>query len=427
MNVTPAVAPAGGPTATPFDPLLAERHHLSPGLALAHRMAGGGAWEREADGAWVTLSDGRRLLDLGSYGVTLLGHRHPAVTAAVAAQLGRLPTSTRSLANEVTPRLASRLVEALGQGPLRRCWFGCNGADAVDLALKLARAATGRPRVVAAVGAFHGKTLGALSATWYDRYRRPFTDHLAATTHVDAADLAALDRELAAGDVAALILEPVQGEGGVRPVPAEVLVGWGELARWHGCHFIADEVQTGFRRCGGMSVALDAGAPVSAVLLGKALGGGVAPISAVVGTDDLFAPLLRDPFLHSTTFGGHPLAAAAALAALDVAEGLPDRGPAFAAMLARLRRAHPELIADVRGRGHLWGVELRDAQLAGALLVELASAGVIVSPCLGRPEVIRLLPPAILSDTDLDIAEARLGAALQATHRTAPSPGGQHR
>lgn len=176
-----------------------------------------------------------------------------------------------------------------------------------------------------------------------------------------------------------------------------------------------------------MSVALDAGAQVSAVLLGKALGGGVAPISAVVGTDVLFAPLLRDPFLHSTTFGGHPLSAAAALAALEVVADLPDRGPAIAAMLARLRRAHTELIADVRGRGHLWGVELHGAELAGAFLMELASAGVIVSPCLGRPEVIRLLPPAIISDADLDIAEARLGAALHAAHRTAPSPGGQHR
>ncbi|MEU5882412.1 aspartate aminotransferase family protein [Spirillospora sp. NPDC047279] len=427
MSTTPTFAAPDRAAGEPFDPLLAERHHLSPGLALAHRMAGGGAWETSADGAWITLSDGRRMLDLGSYGVTLLGHRHPAVTAAVAAQLARLPTSSRSLANDVTPRLAHRLIEALGHAPLRRCWFGCNGADAVDLALKLARASTGRPRVLAAVGAFHGKTLGALSATWYARYRDVFAAHLAATTHVEVTDLDAVERELAAGDVAALIVEPVQGEGGVRPVPREVLVGWGELARRHGSHLIADEVQTGFHRCGGMSVALDSGAEVSAVLLGKALGGGVAPISAVVGTEELFGPLVRDPFLHTTTFSGHPLSAAAALSALDAVADLPDRGPAFAAILERLRRAHPELIADVRGRGHLWGVELNDSHTAGVLLLELAAAGVVVSPCLGRPEVIRLLPPAVLSDADLEAAEDRLREALHATCRTLRREGGRPR
>ena len=418
MMPSPTVSDTDRAPCEPFDPLLAERQHMSPGLALAHRMAGGGSWETEASGAWITLADGRRLLDLGSYGVTLLGHRHPTVVAAVTKQLARLPSSSRSLANAAAPRLASRLVESLGGGPLRRCWFGCNGADAVDAALKLARATTGRPRVIAAVGAFHGKSLGALSVTWHTRYREPFVPHLARTTHVDVTDLEAVERELAVGDVAALILEPVQGEGGVLPVPRKALVGWGELARRYGSHFIADEIQTGFHRCGAMSLALHSGAAVSAVLLGKALGGGVAPISAVVATDELFAPLLRDPFLHTTTFGGHPLSAAAGLGALDALATLQDRHLAVAAMLGRLHAAFPHVIADVRGRGLLWGIELRSAEIAGALLVEIANAGVVVSPCLGRPDVIRLLPSAILSDDEIGIAETRLGNALRATVRT---------
>ena len=422
-----------------FDPLLAERHHLTPGMALAHRIAGCGAWEVSADGAWITLSDGRRLLDLGSYGVTLLGHRHPAVLAAVAAQLATLPTSTRSLANAVTPRLAARLVAALGGGQLRRCWFGCNGADAVDLALKLARAATGRPRVLAATGGFHGKPLGALSATWHPRYRAAFAGYLAPTTHVQPADTDRVASELSRGDVAALIIEPVLGEGGVLPVPAGTLRRWAELARRHGSHLVVDEVQTGFHRCGPMSVAVELGLPVSAVLLGKALGGGVAPISAVVGTDELFAPLLADPTLHTTTFSGHPLAAAAALGALDAVSGLTGLteldgpgGPggrdglaagsaAFAAILERLRAGHPHLVTGVRGRGHLWGIELADPELAGELLTELAIAGVVVSPCLGRPEVIRLLPPAILTPQELAAAETRLRAALRAVNAAATS------
>lgn len=404
------------------DPLLAERHHLTPGMALAHRIAGGGAWEVSAAGAWITMSDGRRLLDLGSYGVNLLGHRHPAVVAAVADQLGRLPSSSRSLANAVAPRLAARLTAALGGDPLRRCWFGCNGSDAVDLALKLARAATGRPRVVATVGGFHGKPLGALAATWHPRYRAAFARYLAPTTHVEVTDTDRLDRELGRGDVAAVIVEPVQGEGGVVPVPGDVLRRWGELGRRHGSHVIVDEVQTGFHRCGPMSVAVELDMPVSAVLLGKALGGGVAPISAVVGTDELFAPLLADPTLHTTTFGGHPLCAAAALGALDAVSTLPDRSARFAAMLRRLAADHPGIVAEVRGRGHLWGVELRTPELAGELLAELPGAGLVMSPCLGRPEVVRLLPPAILDDEEIEIAGTRLGNALRAV--TASASGG---
>ncbi|HEY7147280.1 MAG TPA: aspartate aminotransferase family protein [Streptosporangiaceae bacterium] len=418
MTAGPGLA-AAGQDGSGFDPLIAERRYLSPGLALAHRFAGGGAWEVSSAGAWVTLSDGRRLLDFGSYGVCLLGHRHPAVVAAVSEQLHRLPASTRSLASEPAPRLAERLTGYFAPGPLRRCWFGLNGADAVELALKLARASTGRPRVIAATGAFHGKTLGALSVTWHPRYRGLVEDYLPPATHVDPGDLARLERELSAGDVAALILEPVQGEGGVVPVPPDVVIAWGELAARHGAHFIADEIQAGLYRAGAMSLAHEFGAPLSAVLLGKALGGGVAPISAVIGTEELFAPLLRDPFWHSMTFGGHPLSAAAALGALDALDALPGRearAAAVAGLLAELAAEHPGMIKEVRGRGFMWGIELRSARQAGSLLAELPLAGLVVSPCLGQPEVIRLLPPAILSDDELGTARARLRAALQAAY-----------
>jgi putrescine aminotransferase len=417
---------AGRTGASGFDPLIAERRYLSPGMALAHRFAGQGAWEVSSAGPWVTLSDGRQLLDFGSYGISLLGHCHPAVVAAVSRQLHALPASTRSLANEVAPALAAALVESFQPGPLSRCWLGMNGADAVDLSLKLARACTGRPRVIAATGAFHGKTLGALSATYHPRYRDLVSDYLPPTTHLDAADLDRLERELSAGDVAALILEPIQGEGGVVPFPPEVVVGWAELARRHGAHFIADEIQTGVYRAGVMSLAHDMGAPVSAILLGKALGGGVAPISAVVATEELFAPMLSDPFWHSMTFSGHPLSAAAGLSTLEVIDALwsmPEAARRIAALLGRLRRDYPRLIREVRGRGFMWGIELHSPRLAGTLLSELAAADVVVSPCLGRPEVIRMLPPAIMSDRDLVIAETRLRAALHETYSVSAREG----
>jgi putrescine aminotransferase len=391
---------------------------LAPGLALGQKLVGRGAVEHRAHGAELELSDGRGVLDFGSYAVTLLGHNHPAVVAAVRHQLERVSTSTRVLANPATTALAVRLLELLQPSRLTRVWFGQSGSDAVEVALKLARRATGRPRVLAVGGGYHGKTLGALAATGIARYRAGLGEVLAPTTHLAADDPLAAGRALEAGDVAALIVEPIQGEGGIRPLSALVLRRWAEDVRHAGAFVIADEIQTGLRRAGSPALSLtpEFGIDPDAVLLGKPLGGGVMPLSAAVCSEELYSPLVADPFLHTSTFGGHPLSCAAALAGLEALDALADRiavlGDRFAADLHALAARFPGLVRDVRGRGLLWGLELASDDLAGTAMLELSARGLLLSPCLGRPEVLRLLPPAIVSDAQVTWAIAALAQAL---------------
>lgn len=395
----------------------AVRRHFSPQLALVYGMNGAGAIEASGEGARLRLSDGRTALDFGSYAVTLLGQRHPAVLAAVRRELDAMPVSTRVMGNGTTAGFAAALTAYVDPERLPRVWLGLNGCDAVEAALKLARLATGRTRVIAVEGAYHGKSLGALATTWSPRYRRSLGALLGGVTHIPAV-ASAIPGAFADGDVAAVIVEPVQGEGGVRPLGSDFLRALAVAAREHGAFLIADEIQTGLRRCGPRLVSTDAGVKPDAVLLGKALGGGVQPLSAVVATEAFYAPLAADPFVHTTTFSGHPLGAAAGVAALMAVEELAERGERiaglFTAGLHRLVERHPTLITEVRGRGLLWGVEFTSAAIAGDVLLELGQQGLVVSPCLGRPEVLRLLPPLVASDEEVEEALATLDAVCTA-------------
>ncbi|HEX5608551.1 MAG TPA: aminotransferase class III-fold pyridoxal phosphate-dependent enzyme [Solirubrobacterales bacterium] len=393
----------------------AQRRRMAPGLALAAKHVGAGAVEQSADGAVVRLSDGRELIDFGSYGVTLLGHRHPAVTAAVREQLGRMPTATRTLANPTTAAFADELAELI-LGRLHRFWLGSDGADVVEVAVKLARLASSRRRVLAVEHGFHGKTLGALALTWNPAFREGLAPLLQNVTHLRRDDLEGVARETAGGDVAALIFEPVQGEAGARCLDREVLRRWTRDAHAAGAFVISDEVQAGLRRCGPWSVALDAGLDVDAVLFGKALGGGVMPLAALAASAELYEPLRVDPNLHSATFGGHPLACAAGRAALPAIEGLAEPAAAIAARLdlglRRLADAHPGAVVAVHGEGLMRGLELATPGAAGSVFVDLAHAGLLVSPCLGAPGTIRLLPSMVTTDTQLECALELLDEAL---------------
>lgn len=393
----------------------AVRTHLSPSLAVAGKLAGSGAVEVAAQGCRVSLSDGRAVLDFGSYAVTLLGHRYPTVVAAVEAQLHTMPTATRTLANPVVAAAAARLVAHLG-GVLPRVYFGLNGADAVETATKLARWRTGRPRLLAVEGGYHGKSLGALALTHHERFRDGLGDVLGPTTHLRPDDPDAVAREVRRGDVAALVAEPVQGENGVVPLDPALLRRWCADAREAGSMVIADEIQCGLGRYGAASVALDAGLPVDALLLGKPLGGGVVPVSAVLATDDLFQPLTRDPSRHTATFGGHPLCLAAVPAALDAITALlPGRSALserLGAGLARLSQTFPTLVGAVRGGGLMWGVDFTSPAVAGEVLTGVLRRGLLVSPCLSRPTTLRLLPPLVAGPDEIDEALAILEASL---------------
>ncbi len=393
------------------------RQRLSPGTALAGKIIGSGAIEVHGMGARVRLSDGRELVDFGSYGVTLLGHRPPRVIEAITDCLTRMPTATRTLANADVAKFVSALIERCDTR-LQRLWLGSDGADVVEAAIKLARRTTGRMTVLAARGGFHGKTLGALALTCNPSLRGGLEPLLGHTVHLDTDDPDSVCRAARQGDVAALIVEPVQGEAGVRQINPEIFRRWCADARDAGAFVISDEVQVGLRRCGPVSMALEAQLAPDAVLLGKALGGGIMPLAALVATEEFYAPLTADPTWHTSTYGGHPLACAAGSAALAAIDEHAERGREVAAAVrARLDAAalaHSAIVREVRGVGLLLGIELSSAGVAGEVLVELARRGVLVSPCLGSSQTIRLLPPMVTSDEEIELAMTALMTALSA-------------
>lgn len=399
------------------------RAHLAPPLAVAAKLAGQGAVEVGADGVWVTLSDGRRLLDFGSYAVTLLGHRHPAVVQAVRDQLDAMPTATRSLGNPVHTAAATALVRYFG-GDLPRVYCGLNGSDAVEVAVKLARVRTGRPRVLAVTGAFHGKSLGALGLTYHPSFRVGPQGALPPVTHLAPDDPYAVAAQLSAGDVAAVVFEPIQGENGVYPLDPAVLRRWCDDVHEYGGYAIADEIQTGLYRCGARSLAREWDLPVDAILLGKPLGGGVVPVSAMLCSDDLYHPLAENPFLHTATFSGHPLCAAAVPAALEALAGHAADGARIAAAveagLAELKARYPGTVTAVRGRGLLWGVDFASPELSGEIMLDVLRAGMIVSPCLSRPTTLRLLPPIIAGPQHIEQAMYILNTAVRAADLAVP-------
>jgi putrescine aminotransferase len=398
----PRVAPS-----SPKDAIAVLKRHFSPGAALAAKVAGMGAIEAEAGGATVTLSNGRRLLDFGSYGVTLLGHRHPAVVTALTREMERVPTATRLLANPTTTAFAVELLKRY-DGSLSRIWLGSDGSDAVEASLKLARRRTGRMRILSVEGAFHGKTLGALALTTGPSFRAGLDPLLKEVTHLCPEDPLAVRKEVSRGDVAAVIFEPVLGEGGVRPLDPSILRRWVDDIHAAEGFAISDEVQTGLGRCGMFSPSMSAGLEPDGVLLGKALGGGLMPLSAVVATESLAAPMVADPTWHTCSFGGHPLACAAGLATLATLPEVQPHAQEVGAVLGRgltvLAENHGDAIKDVRGAGLMWGIELASPGAAGVALIELAHRGLLLSPCLSSDRTLRLLPPMVTSEEQVDQA-----------------------
>jgi putrescine aminotransferase len=385
--------------------LEAYRRHVNGGQAKLARLLGLPT-ETTAEGPLVVDGAGREYLDCGGYGVFLLGHRHPAVVAAVRGQLDRQPLSTRLFLSPPLARAATLLSEVAPAG-LERVTFTNSGSEAVELALKLGRAG-GRRRLVATRGGFHGKTLGALSATGRDRYRAPFEPLLADVVHVPYGDAAALEEALTGGPPATVILEPVQGEGGVRLPPDGYLAEARRACDRWGALMVVDEVQTGLGRLGRWwGVDREAVRP-DVLLAGKVLGGGVMPVGAVVATPEAYGPLDDEPLLHSSTFAGNPLATAAAAATLGVlrSEGLVERAAALGAELQQIVREGvaalpPDVVREVRCRGLMVGIEFVRPHHAALFLEEMLDERVIVSYSLNADAVARLTPPAVLGSEHL--------------------------
>ncbi|SCF49721.1 putrescine aminotransferase [Micromonospora matsumotoense] len=382
------------------------RAHLSKGRATVAELFGSHL-EVASEGAWLWTDDGGEFLNCGGYGVLLMGARHPRVIEAVRAQLDRHPTATRVLLEPAVGRAAELLCSITPAG-LDRVHFALGGAEAVETGIKLGRA-HGRRRLVSMRRGYHGKSIGALSATAKDVYQRPFRPLLPDTTHLPFGDADALEAELRdhPGECT-VIVEPVQGEGGVILPLDGYLPRVEQLCREFGAFFILDEVQTGLGRLGHWWGADRYGVTPDVLLTGKALGGGVVPVSAAVASAAAFSPFDKDPYLHTATFSGQPLLMAGVEGAIraiqedDLVERARVLGARLLPEIARIARQNcGDLVVDVRGEGLLIGVELVEAGLAGELLIELFNHGVVANHSMTASSVVRFTPPAVLAERDV--------------------------
>ena len=367
-------------------------------------------------GAHVGEADGTEYIDLlAGIAVNCLGHAHPAVVAAVSEQISTLGHISNFFTSPAQVRLAEELdglVFPSARPGASKTFLANSGTEANEAAFKIARRHGGaaRPRVLALESAFHGRTMGALALTHKAAYREPFEPLPAGVEFIPAGDVDAL-RAALGPDVAALFVEPIQGEAGVRELPAGYLEAARELTSAAGALLIIDEVQTGMGRTGAWMAhhLLAPGVTPDVVTLAKGLGGGV-PIGATIATGQ--AAELLGPGQHGTTFGGNPIAAAAALAVIGTVrdQGLLERvsalGERWAARLGAL-----DAVVEVRGRGLLRGLGLADDVGPAAQVVdELARRGFIVNA--PRPDTLRLAPPFVLSDADADAFTEALSEVL---------------
>lgn len=383
-------------------------NYVNDGMARLYRFMGFTGTEWENSGAIVKDVNGKEYIDCAGYGVFFHGHRHPKVVAAVKRQLDLFPLSNRLLPQKPITDLA-RLLAEITPGRLQYTFFCNSGTEAVEGALKLARAYTGRKGYVTTYGGFHGKSYGSLSASGRELYREPFYPLVPGFTHVPYGDAQAMDKAVSQ-DTAAVILEPIQGEGGVQVPPDDYLQIVRDICDQRGALLIMDEVLTGLGRTGKMFACQHWGVVPDIICMAKALGGGVMPIGAFIATPEVFEPFNTNPYLHSSTFGGNPLACAAGYAAVQalLEEGLVDRaarlGDYILSRLVSLKDEFPRVIADVRGKGLLIGVELVNDGAGGFIISNLLDHGVIVLHSLNKHKVIRLIPPAVITDKQLDQA-----------------------
>ncbi|MFC4949552.1 acetylornithine transaminase [Pseudonocardia sp. GCM10023141] len=360
-------------------------------------------------GAELWDADGRRYLDLlAGIAVNALGHAHPAIVEAVSTQIATLGHTSNFFINEPSLALAERLVALLEQ-PDARVLFGNSGTEANEAAFKIARR-TGRPNIIAAENAFHGRTMGALALTGQEPKRTPFEPMTPGVSHIPYGDVAALDAAVDA-DTAAVFLEPILGEAGAITPPDGYLKAAREITAARGALLVLDEIQTGIGRTGSWFAFQRDGIVPDVVTLAKGLGGGL-PIGACIGIGA--AASLLEPGQHGTTFGGNPVCCAAALAVLDTiaADGLLEHttlvGKTLAAGVEEL--GHP-LVSGVSGAGLLIGIGLRKP-VSGAVATAAREAGFLINPAV--PDRIRLAPPLILTDAQAGEFLAALPGLLDA-------------
>ena len=406
--------------------------HINPGFLEARKSvteAGDeAAVEWEGEGSILRDAAGREFIDLlGGYGIYNLGMRHPDVVAAVEAQLHRNPLHSQELLDPLRPLFASCLAAIAPEG-LTRAFFCNSGTEAVEGAMKLAMWVTGRHHFVAARHAFHGKTLGALSLMGKERFRAPFEPALLRCAHVPFGDAAALrgllERMAAADDLpAAVVLEPIQGEAGAIVPPDGYLAEVRALCTDYDVLMIVDEVQTCLGRTGAMFAVDHWNVVPDIMTLGKSLGGGVLPVGAMLSTPEVWKVWESDPFVHSNTFGGNPLACAAGIAAVHVTvrDDLPahaaKKGQRLLADVGLLAERYPSVLTSVTGRGLLLAMHFASNEIGYAVAAGLFRRGVLVAGTTANARAVRIEPALNIEDDLLDTVIDRLDATLAEVNR----------
>ena len=376
------------------------------------------------EGAWIETTDGRRLLDFsGGVAVNVLGHAHPALVAALTEQAGRLWHVSNLFRIPEQEALAAKLCR---ESFADRVFFCNSGAEAVECAIKTARRfhfAGGRPertKIVTFAGAFHGRTLATLAATGNPKYLEGFGPVAGGFAQVPFGDLAAVKAAIGP-DTAAIMIEPIQGEGGVRAVDHAFLRALRDVADRHGLLLVFDEVQTGVGRTGKLFAYQWSGVEPDIMTVAKGLGGGF-PLGACLATAEAAAGMT--PGTHGSTFGGNPLAMAVGKAVVDIVgapeflEAVRRKGLYLKQRLAAVVDSHAGVLAEVRGEGLLVGV--RCVAPAGDVVATLRDHGLLTAAA--GENVVRLLPPLNVSEGEIDEAIARLDGALAAIAPAQPAP-----
>ncbi len=406
------------------------KHYLNPGLAMLMGLMKFDKRFVRAEGVRVWDESGAEYLDfLGGYGALNFGHNDPRFQDALQ-RVSSLPNLLQASLGTLSGVLAHNLAAVMPIG-LKRTFFCNSGAEAVEGALKLARAATKKSRFIYCEGSFHGKTMGALSVTGRSKYQNPFQPLVPGCDMVPYGDLNALEIELKKGSTAAVILECIQGEGGVRIPPPGYIMGVRSLSRQHETLMIDDEIQTGFGRTGTIFAVEHDQAVPDVICTGKSLGGGVMPLAAFTTTEAIWDQAyggFERCMLHTSTFGGNTRAMAVGITAIQIMieEGLElqsqEKGTYLLRELQQLQERYPAFIKEVRGRGLMIGVEFN--QLTGGVLDKVTGGkinkmaeeylatlvagelmnnyGVITAYTLNNPNVIRLEPPLIVTREQMD-------------------------
>lgn len=397
------------------------RSFVNPGIASILNFSGFSLPEERAQGCYIWDASGRKFLDcVGGYGAFSLGHLHPRVVEAVKKQLEKEALKSHFfMSTELAD--ACELLASVLPGDINYSFLCNSGTEAVEGALKCARIHTGRPQLIGATNGFHGKTFGSLSVSGRDIYKAAFRPLLPETTQVPFGDADALAAAVS-GRTAAVVLEVIQGEGGVILAPDGYFARVREICDHSGALLILDEVRTGFGRTGRMFASEHYGVQPDIVTMAKALGGGVMPVGAFSSNAQVWHSMFgANPYLHSTTFGGNPLACAAVIAAIKTTldEGLVERsarlGKALLDGLRSVQASYPDMVKQVRGKGLLAGIEFAEDDVAALVIAGCGQRDLLAAYSLNNPKVVRVEPPLIIPEQELERAVDIIADAISET------------